>query len=56
MTECKDNEQNCQYWANQGYCRYGGYVQYMKETCAKACGLCTGGGGGTTSCNSPGPM
>merc|ERR1719295_2068073 len=42
-SDCNDNNQNCNYWANLGFCR-GGYEQWMGKNCQKSCNLCGSGG------------
>ncbi|KAI8504679.1 Meprin A subunit beta [Branchiostoma belcheri] len=48
---CRDNSNHCRSWSNQGYCRSGSYVQYMRTNCRRSCRLCTGGTGTGTRPN-----
>jgi len=44
---CSDEDPySCEWWAEQGYCSGAGYDDYMRETCQKSCGHCSGSGGG----------
>merc|ERR1719293_238081 len=42
-SDCNDNNRNCNYWANRGFCK-GVYEQWMGENCQKSCNLCGSGG------------
>ena len=41
----KEDKESCIYWADQGYCTYAEYEDYMKENCAKSCKECGGDDG-----------
>ena len=42
----EEHEEDCGYWAEQGFCKTGQYVQFMREKCAKSCNTCRGRGKG----------
>uniref|UniRef100_A0A914DL40 Zinc metalloproteinase n=1 Tax=Acrobeloides nanus TaxID=290746 RepID=A0A914DL40_9BILA len=40
-SSCADNDINCSYWANTGYCTDSTYQPYMALNCKKSCNICS---------------
>jgi len=38
---CRDDNEDCQYWADKHYCTSGTYSAFMADHCPLACNLCT---------------
>ena len=39
---CKDKDNGCPGWANDGYCTTEDNVEWMAKNCAKSCNKCGG--------------
>ena len=38
---CVDEDVNCGYWSQLGYCTTGNFVGYLKDNCQKSCNRCS---------------